>query len=72
VLHAGTALDGQRRTVSAGGRVLSVVGTGPDLETARDAAYRRLHQVGLDGGQYRIDIALAASRQQREAGTAGA
>jgi phosphoribosylamine--glycine ligase len=72
VLHAGTALDGQGRTVSAGGRVLSVVGTGPDLEAAREAAYRRLHQIRLDGGQYRIDIALAASRQQREHEAAGA
>jgi phosphoribosylamine--glycine ligase len=52
--------------------VLSVVGTGPDLETARDAAYRRLHRIRLDGGQYRIDIALAASRQQREDQTARA
>jgi phosphoribosylamine--glycine ligase len=72
VLHAGTAVDGQGRTVSAGGRVLSVVGTGPDLETARDAAYRRVHRLRLDGGQYRIDIALAASRQQREGETAPA
>jgi phosphoribosylamine--glycine ligase len=72
VLHAGTALDGQGHPVSAGGRVLSVVGTGRDLETARDAAYRRLHQLRLDGGQYRIDIALAASRQQREHEAAGA
>jgi phosphoribosylamine---glycine ligase len=72
VLHAGTALDGRGHIISSGGRVLSVVATGPDLETARDAAYRRLHRVRLDGGQYRIDIALAASRQQREDETARA
>jgi phosphoribosylamine---glycine ligase len=72
VLHAGTALDAHGRVISAGGRVLSVVGTGPDLETARDAAYQRLHRIRLDGGQYRIDIALAASRQQREGETARA
>jgi hypothetical protein len=31
-----------------------------------------VHRLRLDGGQYRIDIALAASRQQREGETAPA
>ena len=64
VLHAGTAVDASGRVVSAGGRVLSVVGTGPDLSAARDAAYRRLRQIRLDGGQYRTDIARSAAEQQ--------
>jgi phosphoribosylamine--glycine ligase len=72
VLHAGTALDGYGHTICAGGRVLSVVGTGPDLTAARDAAYRRLHRIALDGGQYRIDIALDASRRQHAQQVAGA
>jgi phosphoribosylamine---glycine ligase len=63
VLHAGTAVDARGHLVAAGGRVLSVVGTGRDLEAARAAAYRRLRQIRLDGGQYRTDIAQAAAQQ---------
>ena len=39
VLHAGTATDAAGDLVSAGGRVLNVVGSGPDLADARAAAY---------------------------------
>jgi phosphoribosylamine---glycine ligase len=59
VLHAGTARrDGV--VVSAGGRVLSVVGTGSDLRQARERAYRAVDRVELDGGHHRSDIAAAA------------
>ena len=47
VVQAGTALDDAGRVVSAGGRVLAVVGTGPDLGAARDAAYARMATLGL-------------------------
>ncbi len=47
VLHAGTRRRDDGAVVSAGGRVLSVVGTGPDLAAARDDAYRRLAGVRL-------------------------
>ena len=57
VLHAGTAIDGSGRLVSAGGRVLSVVGSGPDVETARVRAYAAIALVRLDGGHHRSDIA---------------
>jgi phosphoribosylamine--glycine ligase len=60
VLHAGTARDADGHLVTAGGRVLSVVATGPDLATARDEAYRRLKDVTFDGAQSRTDIAAAA------------
>jgi len=60
VLHAGTALRDDGAVVSAGGRVLSVVGTGVDLAAARDDAYRRLAQVHLPGGHHRSDIASRA------------
>ncbi|MFI5715344.1 phosphoribosylamine--glycine ligase [Nocardia sp. NPDC051750] len=60
VLHAGTALREDGALVSAGGRVLSVVGTGADLTAAREAAYDRLAGVKLTGGHYRSDIGLAA------------
>ena len=57
VLHAGTRLDPDGRTVSAGGRVLSVVGTGPDVRTARDRAYAGIAGIRLDGAHWRHDIA---------------
>ena len=60
VLHAGTATDAEGRLVSAGGRVLSVVGTGRDLAAARAEAYRVLEGIELPGGHHRTDIGLAA------------
>ena len=61
VLHAGTATDGAGRLVSAGGRVLNVVGAGPGLAAARDAAYRAAAAIRMRGGWYRHDIAEAAA-----------
>jgi len=63
VLHAGTAVDERGRVVSAGGRVLSVVGTGPDLAAARATAYEAVSRIRLDGGQHRGDIARAAAQE---------
>jgi phosphoribosylamine--glycine ligase len=60
VLHAGTSVrDGD--VVASGGRVLSVVGTGADLTSARTCAYEALARIHLDGGQYRRDIAASAA-----------
>ncbi|HEX2288990.1 MAG TPA: phosphoribosylglycinamide synthetase C domain-containing protein, partial [Pseudonocardiaceae bacterium] len=50
--------------VSAGGRVLTVVGTGIDLAAARAQAYQRVEQVQLPGGHYRSDIGLHATRRE--------
>ncbi|WP_028938380.1 phosphoribosylamine--glycine ligase [Pseudonocardia spinosispora] len=60
VLHAGTRLRDDGAVLSAGGRVLSVVGTGSDLASAREDAYRRVVEVRLPGCHYRTDIALKA------------
>lgn len=60
VLHAGTKLDDAGAVVSAGGRVLSVVGRGTDLAAARAQAYARLAEVKLSGSHFRTDIGLAA------------
>ncbi|MGP4026207.1 phosphoribosylamine--glycine ligase [Actinomadura sp. 3N407] len=57
VLHAGTKLDAEGRLVTAGGRVLNVVGTGPDLATAREAAYEAVSKIALRGSHHRTDIA---------------
>ena len=61
VLHAGTAIDPEGHIISTGGRVLCVVATGADLAGARDSAYSALGRISLPGGQFRTDIALAAS-----------
>jgi phosphoribosylamine--glycine ligase len=60
VLHAGTATDSAGRTVSAGGRVLNLVGSGPDLDTARARAYAAADLIKMRGMHYRSDIAVAA------------
>jgi phosphoribosylamine--glycine ligase len=57
LLHAGTAREGDGQLVSAGGRVLNVVGTGADVTAARKAAYARVAGVTMRGGWYRHDIA---------------
>jgi phosphoribosylamine--glycine ligase len=57
LLHAGTALTGGGKLVSAGGRVLNAVGSGPDLATARSNAYAIAERVRMRGGWYRHDIA---------------
>lgn len=56
IAHAATALvDGS--FVATGGRVLSVVATGPDFRAARATAYAALEVIHLEGGHYRTDIA---------------
>ena len=61
VLQAGTRRVDDGDVVSAGGRVLSVVGTGTDVEQARKTAYAALRQITLTGSHYRSDIAAEAS-----------
>lgn len=60
VLHAGTKSDRDGDIVSAGGRVLGIVGRGADLRAARAQAYERLAAVRLPGSHFRTDIGLAA------------
>jgi phosphoribosylamine---glycine ligase len=61
VSHGGTACsDG--RIVTAGGRVLSVTGLGPDVAAARASAYAAADVIQFPGKQLRRDIALRAVR----------
>jgi len=62
VLHGGTRRRDDGAVVSSGGRVLSVLGMGEDLEAARSDAYRRVDAVHLTGSHHRTDIALRAAR----------
>jgi phosphoribosylamine--glycine ligase len=57
LLHAGTARDAKGALVSAGGRVLNAVGSGPDVAAARAAAYEVAGTIEMRGGWYRRDIA---------------
>ncbi len=59
VFHCGTQADGDR-TLTAGGRVLSVTGTGATLRAAVDKAYARVAQIAFDGMFFRKDIAHRA------------
>ncbi|ATA27715.1 phosphoribosylamine--glycine ligase [Mycobacterium lepraemurium] len=61
VLHAGTARREDGEIVSSGGRVLSVVGTGPDLAAARAKAYQILGLIRFPGSHFRTDIAQSAA-----------
>ena len=56
VLHAGTDQRADKALVSAGGRVLNVVGVGADLAQARERAYARLAGIKLTGSHFRTDI----------------
>jgi phosphoribosylamine---glycine ligase len=57
--HAGTALvDG--KLVTAGGRVLCVVGLADSVRGAQSAAYEAINQISFDGMQYRRDIGYRA------------
>ena len=62
VLHGGTRRRADGAVVSAGGRVLTVVGTGSDLAAAREQAYQRIEEVHLPGAHHRRDIGLRATR----------
>jgi len=64
VYHAGTARrDGQ--LVTAGGRVLTVVGRGRDFESAITRAYEGVAQISFEGMQYRRDIGRKALKVKR-------
>jgi phosphoribosylamine--glycine ligase len=59
VYHAGTARR-DRELVTAGGRVLTVVGRGGGFADAIDRAYAGVAKISFDGMQYRRDIGKKA------------
>jgi phosphoribosylamine--glycine ligase len=62
VLHAGTAFSAGE-LVTAGGRVLTVVGTAPDYPLAISRAYEAVSRISFDGMQFRRDIGAKALRR---------
>ena len=61
VFHAGTKL-GAGKPLTAGGRVLTVVGGGDSIDSARERAYARLEQISFEGARWRRDISSAANQ----------
>jgi phosphoribosylamine--glycine ligase len=57
--HAGTVLVDDK-LVTAGGRVLCVVGLADSVRGAQTAAYDAVNQIAFDGMQYRRDIGYRA------------
>jgi phosphoribosylamine--glycine ligase len=51
------------RVVTSGGRVLTAVGLGADLSTARQAAYELAEAISFEGCYYRRDIAASLVTQ---------
>jgi phosphoribosylamine--glycine ligase len=60
VYHNGTAFGtdaaGRRRLFTTGGRVLTLVGRGKTLGSARDKAYENIKRIRFNGMRYRKDI----------------
>lgn len=59
VFHAGTAASGGQ-IVTAGGRVLTIVGRGASYADAMATAYRAVAEIEFDGMQFRRDIGRKA------------
>jgi phosphoribosylamine--glycine ligase len=59
VYHAGTAMR-DRQLVTAGGRVLTVVGRGAEYPEAVARSYAGVMKISFDGMQYRRDIGRKA------------
>jgi phosphoribosylamine--glycine ligase len=59
VYHAGTT-SREGRTLTAGGRVLSVTGVGDDLRQALDRAYAGVGCISFEGAHHRKDIGWRA------------
>ena len=66
MFHAGTKRAGDA-IVTDGGRVLCVVGGGPDYETAIARAYEGVSRIRFEGMQIRRDIGRKALRPKRSA-----
>ncbi len=63
VFHAGTALDGESRVVTAGGRVLCVTALADTVRAAQKRAYEVADGIHFDGAQMRRDIGHRAVRR---------
>ncbi|MEY3264363.1 MAG: hypothetical protein RL717_1840 [Pseudomonadota bacterium] len=60
--HAGTILE-DKKLLTAGGRVLCVVGLGDSVKVAQKNAYEALDKIHFDGMQFRRDIGWRALKR---------
>ena len=60
VYHAGTKLDADGHTLTAGGRVLDVTAVAPTFAEARANAYAACDLIDFEGKQFRTDIGAKA------------
>jgi len=65
VFHAGTALK-NKKTVTAGGRVLGVTAIGSDLDEAIRKAYETVAMIKWPGSFYRTDIGAKAAHHTKK------
>jgi phosphoribosylamine--glycine ligase len=63
--HAGTTLVDGDKLVTAGGRVLCVVGLADSVREAQQHAYDTINQINFEGMQYRRDIGFRALNRKR-------
>ena len=63
VFHSGTAIKDDQ-LVTAGGRVLAISTTAPDLQSALGKAYAKLATISFEGIQFRRDIGHRALHQE--------
>ena len=64
VFHAGTRLDTLGRTVTDGGRIMTVCAMGDDIATARTRAYAAVSGITFAGCQFRHDIGHRALQRK--------
>uniref|UniRef100_UPI00404AB220 phosphoribosylglycinamide synthetase C domain-containing protein n=1 Tax=Fulvivirga sp. TaxID=1931237 RepID=UPI00404AB220 len=55
VIHAGTTQE-DYEVLTNGGRVLTIIGRGDDMETAISNAYKDVNSIKWEGMYYRKDI----------------
>ena len=63
VFQAGTRTREDGTLETAGGRVLGVTASGPDLKQAIDATYRAVRKISFEGLHFRKDIGSRAKRK---------
>ena len=67
VFQAGTKWGPGGTSLTAGGRVLTVVGGGDNIESAKERAYSRLERISFQGAQWRRDISSVANQSTAQA-----
>ena len=56
--HARTKAGGKGEVLTGGGRVITVVAKGKNLDEARQKVYKNIDRVKFEGCYYRKDIAV--------------